>query len=46
VNQLAIAEGATLSGTITPQTIQLRIAGNTIDTFHPFTAEITATRTG
>jgi hypothetical protein len=46
VNQLAIAEGATLTGTITPQTIQLRITGNTIDTFHPFTAEITATRTG
>ena len=32
VNQLAIAEGATLTGTITEQTVQLRIQGNTIDT--------------
>lgn len=46
VNQLAIAEGATLTGTVTPQQIQLRISGATIDTFHRFAAEITATRSG
>lgn len=46
VNQLAIAEGATLSGTVTPQQAQLRISGRTIDTFHSFAAEITATRSG
>jgi hypothetical protein len=43
-SQLAIAEGANLTGTVTPQAIELRITGNTIDTFHPFVAEITATR--
>lgn len=45
-SQLAIAEGATLTGTATPQTIQLQIQGNTNDTFHPFTAQITANRAG
>ena len=45
-SQLAIAEGATLTGTATPQTIQLTIQGNTNDTFHPFTAQITANRAG
>jgi hypothetical protein len=45
-SQLAIAEGATLTGTATPQTIQLRIQGNANDTFHPFVAEITANRVG
>jgi len=46
VNQLAIAEGATLTGAVTPQQVQLRISGRTIDTFHSFTAEITAARSG
>ena len=45
-SQLAIAEGATLTGTATPQAIQLRIQGNANDTFHPFVAEITANRVG
>lgn len=45
-SQLAIAEGAALTGTATPQTIQLQIQGNTNDTFHPFTAQITANRAG
>lgn len=45
VNQLAIAEGATLTGTITAQQVQLRIVGQTIDTFHRFVTEITAVRT-
>jgi hypothetical protein len=44
--QLAIAEGTTLTGTVTQQSITLRIVGNTNDTFHAFTAEITATRSG
>jgi RTX calcium-binding nonapeptide repeat (4 copies) len=44
--QLAIAEGTTLTGTATPQTIQLTIQGNTSDTLHPFTAQITANRAG
>jgi hypothetical protein len=44
VNQLPIAEGSTLTGTITAQAIQLRIVGNTLDTFHPFVAEFTAAR--
>jgi hypothetical protein len=45
-SQLAIAEGATLTGTATAQTIQLQIQGNANDTFHPFTAQITANRSG
>lgn len=44
VNQLDIAEGATLTGTVTPQQVQLRIAGRTFAGFHHFVAEITATR--
>ena len=43
-NQLAIAVGTALAGTITPQAISLTIQGNTEDTFHPFTAQITANR--
>jgi Ca2+-binding RTX toxin-like protein len=46
VNQLAIAEGATLTGTVTPQQVQLRVSGSTVDTFHQFVAEITAARSG
>lgn len=46
VNQLAIAEGATLTGTVTPQQVQLAISGATIDTFHQFDAVITANRGG
>jgi hypothetical protein len=46
VDQLAVAEGATLTGTVTPQQVQLRISGRTIDTFHEFVADIAATRSG
>jgi hypothetical protein len=46
VNQLPIAEGATLTGSITAQQVQLRIVGRSFDTFRQFTAEIAAARTG
>jgi hypothetical protein len=44
-NQSAIAEGATIRGTITDQTVQLHIEGNIVDTTRPFAADITANRT-
>jgi hypothetical protein len=31
---------------VTQQAVTLRITGNTNDTFHPFTAQITAARSG
>jgi hypothetical protein len=46
VNQLDIAEGATLTGTVTAQQVQLRITGRTFAGFHQFVAAITANRAG
>lgn len=44
-NQSAIAEGATLTGTVTDQSVTLRIQGSIVETTRAFAAEITATRT-
>lgn len=45
-NQYAIAEGTTLTGTLTRNAVQLRIVGNTIDGSRPFVTEISASRPG
>ena len=45
-NQEPIAEGATLTGTLTATEVRLRITGNTVNTLRPFTAEIVAVRAG
>lgn len=43
-NQEPIAEGATITGTITTAEVRLRIVGNTVNTIRPFVTEIVATR--
>ena len=45
-NQFAIAQGATLSGTITDAAVQLRIVGNVVEGTRPFVADISANRVG
>ena len=39
-----IGTGTTLSGTVSQQQVRLRIKGSTVNTLHPFVADITATR--
>jgi hypothetical protein len=41
---LAMVEGTTLQGTIDGTQVDLRLSGNTVDSFHPFEARIVATR--
>lgn len=45
-NMLAIAEGATIEGTLTGNAAQLRIRGVTVDGTRPFVADIAANRSG
>ena len=44
VTTLAMVEGTTLQGTLDANQVRLRLSGNTVDSFHPFEAEIVATR--
>lgn len=45
-NQYDIAEGTTLTGTLTRNAVTLQIVGNTFDTSRPFVTNITANRVG
>lgn len=45
-NQYAIAEGTTLSGTLTRNAINLQVTGTTIDGSRPFVTNIAANRAG
>ena len=45
-NQFAIAEGATLTGTLTKSAVSLTITGNVVEGTRPFAASLSATRVG
>lgn len=45
-NQYEMSEGTTLTGTLTRNSVQLRITGSTFDGSRPFVTDITANRAG